>query len=270
MRWLLPVLAACTPAAPAAVEAEQVPEALAPLAWPDTSGALVHPVIEIPPGFARREVFVSAGHGAPDNHGNLGAWCTREEDFALDAADRLADLLDATGVFAAVRARTGHERPSYAARIRRLEASGAATMIELHSDVRADEVVLNATASDGAPCWRDDGEPGFTVLVRDRGAPALVAERLALARSLARSLADAGFPPWVGDNYEDLYVADDVPGVWLDRRNLFVLRAPSVPSVIVETHNARDGRETLRWDEPETHDAFGRAVIAALLAFHRR
>jgi hypothetical protein len=57
-----------------------------------------------------------------------------------------------------------------------------------------------------------------------------------------------------------------VPGVWLDRRRRFVLDRPTVPSVIIETRDARDGREP--WAEDRTHDVFGRAVIAGLLSFY--
>lgn len=184
------------------------------------------------------------------------------------SADRSGATGTGAGPLVAVRARTGDARPSYAARLRHLARSGATTLIELHSDARADGVVANGVAPDGETCWRDDGEPGFTVLVRDRGDDELVARRLTLARSIARSLTAAGFLPWVGDNYGDLYEADEVAGVWRDRRGLYMLDRPSVPSVLIETHNALDGRESLRWTEPRTHDVFGRAVIAALVAFY--
>jgi N-acetylmuramoyl-L-alanine amidase len=268
---LVLLLAACTAesivSAPTSANAEVVPDPV----WPEEGGQLRNPVIEVPPGFRRQTVFVVAGHGASGNEGNLGSWCTREQDFTLEAADALSALLDGTGRFDVVRARTGEQRPSYAARVRHLARSGATAMIELHSDARADALVANAVSEAGETCWRDDGEPGFTVLVRDIGAPApLVAERLALARTLAEALAGAGFPAWVGDNYEGLYEADEVAGVWHDRRGLYMLRKPTVPSVIIETHNAFDGRETVRWSEPETHDTFGRAVLAGLIAYYTR
>lgn len=271
VRWSpLLVLAACTSHPVPDGPPLSIESALhVPPVWPEPGTELVPPVIEVPDGFGPETVFLVAGHGAPGNDGNLGSACTREQDFTLDATERLADLLDATGVFTAVRARRGAARPTYRARVAHLERSGATAMIELHSDARADAPYANAVSPDGETCWRDDGEPGFTVLVRTRGAAKPLAdERLALARSLARALTDAGFPPWVGDNYGSLYDADDVPGVWLDRRNLFMLRTPKVPSVIVETHNAMDGREVVRWEEDDTHDVFGRAVISGLLSFY--
>lgn len=261
---------ACVPAPPEVAARAAPVAAPAEPVWPEEGAPLRPPPIEVPPGFRPRTVFLVAGHGAPGNDGNLGATCVREQDFALEATEALGRRLDATGWFRTVRARTGEERPSYAARLAHQERSGASTWIELHSDARADAVTPNGTSADGETCWRDDGEPGFTVLVRDRGAARLVEDRLALARALARAMTETGFLPWVGDNYGEQYVADEVPGVWRDRRRLFVLDRPRVPSVIVETHNARDGREPLRWAEERTHEAFGRAVIRGLLAFHDR
>lgn len=264
---MLPVLLwlACAPLPPPSAVPPPVVE-VAPSVWPEAGAPLTPPVVEVPEGFRPQRVFVVAGHGAPGNSGNLGSTCVREQDFTRMAADRLARMLDATGQLDAILARTGGARPSYRARLAHLEASGAAAMIELHSDSRADSATAAGVAEDGEVCWSDHREPGFTVLVRDRGPAALVAERLSLARHLAIAMAQAGFPPWTGDNYEGLYEADAVPGVWRDRRRLFMLDRPTVPSVIIETHNARDLLESQRWQEARTHEVFGRAVLAGLLA----
>jgi len=246
----------------------QEPEAVLPVAspvWPERGAVLHHPVIEAPRGLERQTVFINAGHGNGSRNGNLGAWCTPEADFTLEASDALAGLLEATGHFRVYRGRTGTQRPSYGARIRHLERSGASAMIELHSDVRASSSRANGTTEEGEICWRDDSEPGFTVLVDDRtGEPEAIARRLDLAREVAWAMTEAGFLPWVGDDYDGLYERDEVDGVWRDRRGLYMLRNAPVPAVIIETHNARDGRETLRWEEAHTQDAFGRAMLVAL------
>jgi len=271
MWFLVLTLMACQ--APVLDSAAPVPIAPPPVAprapeWPEAEAAFDHPVIVSPSGFTRQTVFVNAGHGNGRRTGNLGAWCTRESDFTLRAADHLAGLLDATGHFDVVRARSGVQRPSYGARIRHLQRSGATAMIELHSDVRAEAMVDNGTSEEGHTCWRDDSEPGFTVLVDDRTAPEEAANRLALAREIAQAMTAAGFLPWVGDNYDGLYERDEVDGVWRDRRGLYMLRNAPVPAVIIETHNAKDGLETLRWEEERTHDAFGRAILVALFRWY--
>lgn len=271
MMPLLLLLLACHAAAPEPPPPEPVAPKSPPIAapeWPQPGAPFDHPVIESPPGFEKQSVFVIAGHGNGSKTGNLGAWCTWESDFALETADQLSDLLDATGHFDVVRARSGKQRPSYGSRIRHLERSGATAMIELHSDARANHMMPNGAAANGEVCWRDDGEPGFTILVNDRTNAPDKADRLALARAIAESMTAAGFLPWVGDNYGELYERDEVDGVWRDRRGLYMLRHPLVPAVIIETHNAKDGLETRRWEEPGTHDAFGRAMLAALFRWY--
>ena len=238
-------------------------------AWPETSAPLYHPVIEVPSGFRQRTVMIVAGHGAPGNHGNKGCNCEQEEDFTLRTAESLSDLLDATGLFRVVRGRVGTQRPSYSARLRHMEQSGVEAMVEIHSDSRADAEgqFRHTKDADGSWCWRADTDPGFSVLLRDRGNAKLVAGRLALARSMAKSLSNAGIPAYDGSNYSGLYEDDVVAGVFRDRRGLKMLTQSKVPSVIIEAHNARDSRETIRWTEERTHDAFQRAVLDALIVY---
>ncbi len=37
---------------------------------------------------------------------------------------------------------------------------------------------------------------------------------------------------------------------------------------LAETHNAKDGLETVLWEAPETHHTFACAILAGLVAFH--
>ena len=51
----------------------------------------------------------------------------------------------------------------------------------------------------------------------------------------------AGLTPYDGRDYPGLYLDDPAQaGAFIDRRYLFVLRKPEVPSVIVETHHFLD------------------------------
>ncbi|TNE92550.1 MAG: hypothetical protein EP330_00995 [Deltaproteobacteria bacterium] len=108
---------------------------------------------------------------------------------------------------------------------------------------------------------RNDAQPGFTVLFNE-GEP-LGPQRRQLARDLAASLTAAGFLPYT-QGYGELYDADDVPGVYVDRRGLKMLRTPEVPSVIIETHHALDPAEVACWKRPETHASFAQAVSAGI------
>src|SRR5262249_55614386 len=114
-------------------------------------------------------------------------------------------------------------------------------------------------------CWRNDETPGFSVLYSDRGDPALNAGRQSLARAVARRMALAGLGAYDGRDYPGLYLNDAVPGAFVDRRFLYVLRKPEVPSIIVETHHFLDLEESARWKEPRTLEAFAAAVAGALV-----
>ena len=75
----------------------------------------------------------------------------------------------------------------------------------------------------------------------------------------------AGDIAWVIQAYD----ADPTPGVFVDRhaaaQRIFVLRRPSMPSVILETHNALEPREAERWSELATIDAAADALAGALV-----
>jgi N-acetylmuramoyl-L-alanine amidase len=269
--WIALLMTACVapPTTPVARSAQEqvVVQAPEPPVWPEAGGGLTHPVIEVPEGFGRPGVFVVAGHGTGRNHGNTGCLCQLEEQFTLEVADDLARRLEATGIFEITRARTGTARPSYASRSAHLARSGADLMLELHSDVRAVTSFAHTQRDDGSWCYAADEDPGFAILVRDQGFPKTVARRLALARAVAGSLGQAGFPAYDGRTYGRLYDLDSTPGVFLDRRGLYMLKHADVPAILVETHNAYDTREAVRWEEEATRDAFGRAILQALIQF---
>jgi len=264
------LILACVAPPPVTVEGDTsgvaVPEATAPV-WPQLGTVFNHPVIEVPRDMGRPGVFVVAGHGTGRNHGNVGCRCQVEEHFTLDATDDLAARLDATGVFEVTRARSASYRPSYASRIAHLHRSDAAVMLELHSDARADALYPHTRREDGSWCYAADDDPGIAILVRDQGPAAEVMPRLRLARRVAEALVDAGFSAYDGNNYGEQYDLDTTPGVFLDRRGLYMLKRARVPAILIETHNAYDAREAERWDEEATRDAFGRAVIEALVRY---
>ena len=79
-------------------------------------------------------------------------------------------------------------------------------------------------------------------------------------------MALAGLGAYDGRDYPGLYLDDpEQPGAFIDRRFLYVLRKPAVPSVIVETHHFLDLEEVARWNEPRTLEAFAAAVAGALV-----
>lgn len=236
--------------------------------WPTPEVTFAPPDIVVPEGFGVRGVFVSAGHGTGGNIGNVGCRCQLEQDFTLRASHDLADQLRTTGLFAVTEARTGAKRPSYRSRLRHLKRSRADVMIELHSDYRGGrEWFVEGQHDNGEWCYRVEDTPGLAVLVSDEGSEELKQARITLARAVADALWEAGFTYFDGYQYGDQYDGDLVPGVYLDRRGLMMLRRPEVPSILIETHNALDPNEVDRWDEPRTKDAFFRAVTKGLVDY---
>lgn len=255
----------------------------APGGWPEPGAPLTAPAVEFPPGFGVRRIYVDAGHGAHGNAGNTSCFCVEEQRFTMETARALADRLEATGGFEARLSREGEDRVEYRDRVEDADRWGADAFVSLHSDVRGKAerwtptpAAGQATLPGGGPwvpggtCPMSHAAPGFSVLWSDEGDPALCDQRLSLARAIGRRMAEAGLLSYSGAEYTGLYKADAAqPGVFVDRRapdqRIFVLRRPSMPSILIETHHALDPREAERWTEPRTLDAFAAAVAAALV-----
>jgi N-acetylmuramoyl-L-alanine amidase len=240
-----------------------------PRSWPDPELRLVAPSALAPAGFGRPRIALDPGHGARDNTGNRSAFCADEQDFTLSLAESVAAELEQTGLFEVWLTRRPGEIVEYAERITRAEAWGARAILSLHSDVRGRAEPWQPAP--GRSCLRSRQAPGYAVLYSDEGSSELVAHRRRLARALGDSLRDTRLLPYGGDGYAKDYAPEPgARGVFLDRREpgerIFVLHRPRITSVLIETHNALDDREALRWDEPETRKAFSAALASALVA----
>jgi N-acetylmuramoyl-L-alanine amidase len=237
----------------------------------------LHPLVVIAalalpgPALARpAAVMIDAGHGTADNRGMRTVDGRFEADVTLELARDLSARLRAGGL-RVLEARTSSVGPSYPARAARAQKQRVAALIGLHVDARGE--AWWTPCPPGTPdvpdapaghCLRASGHDGVAVLVADRGPRRVVAARLALARALARAVAEAGLPLYDGADYAGLFEPDETPGVFLDRRGLYMLRRPRVPSVIVETHQGLDPEARRRWSAPETRARLARAVAAAL------
>lgn len=236
--------------------------------WPAAGAPLNDVSAALPADWAGFRVVVDAGHGAVGNDGNTSVRCEEEQDFTRRTADALAERLVAAGGLEVRRTRPDAKLVSYNARITLAEGWPADALIGLHSDARDSQRM----APDPMGCSGNRGSHGFSVLYSDEGSAELVAARLRLARAIAARMVEAGFPAYVWNGYADLYDGDpEHPGVFLDRhiprKRIKMLRVPQVPAVIVETHQALDPDEVLRWDEPRTNDVFAQALRAALIDF---
>jgi N-acetylmuramoyl-L-alanine amidase len=237
-------------------------------AWPDAAARLVSPTVAPPAHFGKRRVLLDPGHGARDNTGNRSAFCRDEQDFTLSLAESVAAELERTGSFEVRLARRAGEVVEYADRIGQAEAWGADALVSLHSDVRGH--ARDWQPLPGRTCRRSRHAPGYAVIYSDDGEAALVERRRALARALGDRLRSSRFLPYPGSGYAGDYAPEpNAHGVFVDRRErnerIYLLHRPRLASVLIETHNALDDREALRWEEPETRRAFAAALAAALI-----
>lgn len=255
------LLAACSAAPASPVPdpvASSVVAAVVP-AWPAPASLSVLPAVPV-----RARILLDAGHGAPGNTGNTNVAGESEAAVMRRITDGVAQAMAADGV-AVTRTRPDAALVDYD---RRLELSrGHDVLISLHSDARTG--TRQGWVDPAAGLWWTEGAAGFSVLWSDEGEAALVARRHALAAATARSLVHAGFLPYPGEDYGGLYEPDPtVPGVFVDRhapaQRIRLLRRPTVPSIIVETHEAHDVAEVARWEEVATWTAAARAFSVAL------
>ena len=266
LAWALGCSAGVPVAAGDAAPPVDVPEVVPPAVplFP-APGAPLSPLdVVVPDGFGTKRIVVDAGHGAPNNGGNTSCAGEREQDVTLRHARELAGRLAKVGAFEVRLARDGDVVP-YTDRLAAAVAWKADAFVSLHTDARA-----GVTSWQTGGHWCTDGGDGLAVLWSDEGDAALVDTRHALARAIARRVGQTGLLPYPGVDYGGIYDPDDeVLGAFVDRhtpkQRIMVLRRSTVPTVIVETHNALDPDEPARWEEAVTHDAFASAVAQALI-----
>jgi len=228
--------------------------------WPQVGCEL--PSTEVASHVSSSDVhaFVVGGHGNGSRNGNTGVYQQVEADVALSISTDLAGALASVPGIRTTLGRTVGERPSYETRLERLVDSGADCLLDIHTDSRP-EYMYEWVDDTGTTVWRNDRQAGFAVLFNESGP--LGSQRRELARALALELAEAGLPPYTL-GYGPTYDADRVPGVYIDRRGLMMLRAPGVPSVIIESHHALDVWEAARWREERTRQVFAVGVANGL------
>jgi N-acetylmuramoyl-L-alanine amidase len=249
-------------------EPAAIPESAVLPAWPAPGAPLTVQPLTVPKGYRKKRIYLDAGHGYRGNRGNSSVTCEDEADFTLRVAEELARRLEATGRFKIRLSRTAGQQVSYRTRISEAESWGADAFVSLHSDARGEAFWWEAAP--GQRCLRQDSTPGFSVLWADDTADPLKTRRVMLARALAGRIGQAGFLPYNGVDYVNLYDGDpEQPGVFVDRHEpgyrIMMLRRPRIPSVIIETHHALDFEEAERWKEPRTLEAFSAAVAQGLV-----
>jgi N-acetylmuramoyl-L-alanine amidase len=173
------------------------------------------------------------------------------------------------GPFEVRLSRDGDAQPSYTARKALAEQWPADAVVSLHSDMRGPTVPY---IEPGCASQRNDMRPGFSVLWSSEGDAKLAERRKDLAWAMTGALTEAGFKPYLGEEYTGLYLTEtDHPGSFINdetsARRIWFLRKLEVPTIIIETHHALDYEEVARWREMRTRNLFAFAVARGLLDY---
>ncbi len=205
-------------------------------------------------------VYIDAGHGVGTNSGATAVDCRTEAQINLDIAKSLAARLN--GKWRTRLSRKDAAGPTYPRRAQRAARWGADVLLSIHADTRGEAEWWSPQP--GLRCPRSKAQPGVAILVSDEARGVLTKRSIALARAVAKRMKAAGFTMYDGFDYGALYDKDEVPGVFLDRRGLFMLRRPKMASVIIETHHAWHPGEAKAWAQTKTRDRFAKAIESAL------
>jgi N-acetylmuramoyl-L-alanine amidase len=201
------------------------------------------PVKSVGPAAKGRDVVVAvdAGHGGQDP-GAIGRGGTREKDITLAIARRLAKVIDAEPGMRAVLIRDGDYFVSLRSRVRKAREQGADMFISVHADAVLDRGVSGASvyvlslrgASDEAARWLAERENAADLL----GGVSLDDK----SDVLASVLLDVTQKEAVSNSVEaadsvlaSLRRVGPVHGKRVRHAGFMVLKAPDIPSMLVET-----------------------------------
>lgn len=249
---------------------------LTPLAFVDAEPAELQTVMATKPSVAAPDdqivVAIDAGHGGEDS-GARGPSGVREKDVALSIARRLAKLINAEPGMKAVLIRDG----DYYIGLRQRTVKARKAQADLFMSIHAD-------------AFHDRGARGSSVYVLSpRGASSEYARALA-ARENAADLV--GGVRLTGRDDRDAFllsvlqdtsleasfdVADRLLGEMkqinsLHKRDVqqagfMVLKAPDIPSVLVETAFISNRQEEAKLDDPDHQDRIARALLRGVRGY---
>ncbi|MBY0564655.1 MAG: N-acetylmuramoyl-L-alanine amidase [Hyphomonadaceae bacterium] len=216
----------------------------------------------------RRTIVVDAGHGGRDP-GAIGATGVREKDVVLDAALQLRTALEARGRYRVALTRDADQFVPLEERVRFARAQNADLFISLHADSHANREAHGASV--------------YTI--SERGADR--AQTMMTAQNWDIDLGDAPRSGLAHDILVDLYqrettnrsaqfaqtliprVAQVAPLLRNTHRSagFYVLLAPDVPAVLVETGFLSNPTDERRLSDPRARENLAEAMAQAVEAY---
>lgn len=213
----------------------------------------------------RRTIVVDAGHGGRDP-GAIGATGTREKDVVLDAALKLRDALESRGQYRVALTRDSDRYVELEDRVRFARAQHADLFISIHADSHANReasgasvYTLSERGADRAQGmmssqnWNLDlGDAPAQGLARDILIDLAQRETTNRSAQFAQTLI-----PSLGQVSPLLRNTHRSAG-------FFVLLAPDVPAVLIETGFLSNPTDERRLSDPRAREAMAEAMAQAV------
>jgi N-acetylmuramoyl-L-alanine amidase len=216
----------------------------------------------------RRTIVIDAGHGGRDP-GAVGTTGVREKDVVLDAALQLRDALEARGPYRVALTRDADHFVELEQRVQFARTQNADLFISIHADSHA----------------RAEASGASVYTLSERGATR--AQNIMAAQNWDIDLGQAPRTGVVGDILVDLAqrettnrsaqfaqtliprLAQVSPLLTNTHRNagFFVLLAPDVPAVLIETGFLSNPADERRLSDPRARQAMAEAMAGAVDAY---
>ena len=221
-------------------------------------------------------IAIDPGHGGEDP-GASGAAGTREKNVTLAVARKLSRRINSMRGFKAVLTRTGDYYVRLRERIRIARAAKADLLVSIHADAFHDRRVRGSSvwvlsprgASSEAARWLearenasdlaggvslDDKDDVLASVLLDLSQTATLAESKSVASSLLSELRKVG----------------KVHKRRVERAAFVVLKAPDIPSILVETAFISNPLEERRLRQPRHQDALASALASGIRRYFER
>lgn len=218
-------------------------------------------------------VAIDAGHGGTDP-GAMGRSGTREKDVTLAIARRLKNRIDKEPGMRAILTRDSDIFLAHRVRIRRARDQKADMFISVHADAFTDRSVAGSSvyvlsprgASDEAARWLAERENAADLLggvsLEDKS-DVLASVLLDLSQGAAMSAsADAA-----DHVLHELYRVGNVKRPTVQYAQFLVLKAPDIPSMLVETAFITNPTEEVRLKDASHQERLAEAVFAGVRTY---
>ena len=228
------------------------------------------------PGERKLVIAIDAGHGGKDP-GALGPSGTHEKKVTLAVARELARLIDAEPGMKALLIRDNDVIVPLQDRYMRARAAQADLFISIHADAAQNHAAHGASvyvlstrgASSQAARWLADKENaadlvgGLSLDVKDKN---LAAVLLDLSQSATMRMSE----DMAGNVLDALKEVGKAHKPQVERANFVVLRAPDVPSMLVETGFITNPDEERRLNDPDYRHRLATAITSGVREYFTR